>query len=60
MNHKVNLNDKETFSTLPKNTGMVDHTPPMTADECIEELDDGREVYIYGERVKKVTEHPAF
>src|SRR5213075_3065899 len=35
-------------------------TRPMTGAEYLEELRDGREVYIYGERVKDVTEHPAF
>ena len=60
MDQKVNVTDKEQFATLPKNIGLVDHKSPMTAEEYIEELDDGREVYIYGERVKKVTEHPAF
>jgi two-component FAD-dependent monooxygenase len=35
-------------------------TRPMTGAEYIESLRDGREVYIYGERVKDVTEHPAF
>ncbi len=33
---------------------------PMTGDEYIESLRDGREVYIHGERVKDVTTHPAF
>ena len=33
---------------------------PMTGAEYIESLRDGREVYIYGERVKDVTTHPAF
>ena len=33
---------------------------PMTGDEYLESLDDGREVYIFGERVKNVTTHPAF
>ena len=32
----------------------------MTGDEYIESLRDGREIYIYGERVKDVTTHPAF
>ena len=35
-------------------------TRPMTGDEYIESLKDGREVWIYGERVKDVTTHPAF
>jgi 4-hydroxyphenylacetate 3-monooxygenase len=32
----------------------------MTGKEFLESLDDGREVWIYGERVRKITEHPAF
>src|SRR6187549_3523225 len=35
-------------------------TRPMNGAEFIESLRDGREVYIYGERVKDVTTHPAF
>src|SRR5256884_2124697 len=33
---------------------------PMTGAEYLESLRDGREVYVYGERVKDVTTHPAF
>ncbi len=33
---------------------------PMTGQEYLESLRDGREVYIYGERVTDVTSHPAF
>lgn len=33
---------------------------PMTGDEYIESLRDGREIYIYGEKVDDVTTHPAF
>ena len=33
---------------------------PFTGAEFLELLRDGREVYIYGERVKDVTTHPAF
>lgn len=33
---------------------------PMTGDEYIESLRDGREIYLYGERVKDVTTHPGF
>src|ERR1700739_3613959 len=33
---------------------------PFTGAEFLESLRDGREVYIYGERVKDVTSHPAF
>ncbi|WP_018657684.1 4-hydroxyphenylacetate 3-hydroxylase family protein [Actinomadura flavalba] len=35
-------------------------TRPLTGDEYIESLRDGREIYLYGERVKDVTEHAAF
>jgi aromatic ring hydroxylase len=35
-------------------------TRPMTGDEYLESLRDGREIYIYGDRVKDVTRHPAF
>jgi len=33
---------------------------PFTGSEYLESLRDGREVYIYGERVADVTAHPAF
>jgi 4-hydroxyphenylacetate 3-monooxygenase len=33
---------------------------PFTGPEFLESLRDSREVWIYGERVKDVTEHPAF
>ena len=32
---------------------------PLTGDEYLESLDDGREVWIYGERVENVATHPA-
>jgi 4-hydroxyphenylacetate 3-monooxygenase len=35
-------------------------TRPFTGAEYIESIRDGREVFIYGEKVKDVTEHPAF
>jgi paerucumarin biosynthesis protein PvcC len=35
-------------------------TRPLTADEYLESLRDGREVYLDGERVADVTEHPGF
>src|SRR5919205_2133835 len=38
----------------------MESTRPMNGAEFIESLRDGREVYIYGERVKDVTTHPAF
>jgi 4-hydroxyphenylacetate 3-monooxygenase len=39
---------------------VQDKKRPFTGAEFIESLRDGREVYIYGERVKDVTRHPAF
>ena len=35
-------------------------TRPLTGDEYIESLRDDREIYLYGERVRDVTSHPAF
>ena len=35
-------------------------TLPYTGKEFLDSLDDGREVWIYGERVKSITTHPAF
>jgi 4-hydroxyphenylacetate 3-monooxygenase len=47
------INSQETASqTTP--------TRPLTGAEYLESLRDGREVWIYGERVKDVTTHPAF
>jgi 4-hydroxyphenylacetate 3-monooxygenase len=40
--------------------GKATRTRPFTADEYIESIRDGREIWIYGERVKDVTVHPAF
>ena len=33
---------------------------PYTDQEFLDSLDDGREVWIYGERVKNIAEHLAF
>ncbi len=38
----------------------ADAKRPLTAEEYLKSLQDGREIYIYGERVKDVTTHPAF
>jgi two-component FAD-dependent monooxygenase len=35
-------------------------TRPLTGQEYIESLRDEREIYLYGDRVKDVTAHPAF
>ena len=34
--------------------------PPLTGREFLETLRDGREIWIYGQRVADVTTHPAF
>ena len=39
---------------------LVGKNRPFTGAEYLESLRDGREIYIYGERVKDVTRHPAF
>src|SRR6266478_1467908 len=52
--------DREAFAARPQTTGSVTGLHPMTGAEYLEELRDGREVFIYGERVKDVTAHPAF
>ena len=41
-------------------TMLAGKARPFTGAEYLESLRDGREVYIYGERVKDVTTHPAF
>ncbi|WP_326695940.1 Pyoverdin chromophore biosynthetic protein pvcC [Streptomyces sp. NBC_01754] len=41
-------------------SGERRRTRPLTGDEYVESLRDSREVYIYGDRVKDVTEHVAF
>lgn len=38
----------------------ADNKRPFTGAEYLKSLQDGREIYIYGERVKDVTTHPAF
>src|SRR5438046_3241259 len=47
-------------ATKPEDIGAVRCDRPQTGDEYLESLRDGREVYIYGERVEDVTTHPAF
>jgi hypothetical protein len=40
--------------------GKSTSTRPLTAKEYLESLRDGREIWLYGERVADVTTHPAF
>ena len=53
-------NNQVEFAKRPETVGRVKVTRPQTGKEYIESLRDGREVFIYGERVKDVTTHPAF
>jgi aromatic ring hydroxylase len=41
-------------------TGGTPGTRPLTGEEYVETLRDNREIYLFGERVKDVTTHPAF
>jgi hypothetical protein len=52
--------ERVAFAARPESTGNVRASRPMTGAEFLESLRDGREVYIYGERVKDETTHPAF
>src|SRR6266436_9603681 len=52
--------DRAAFARRPENIGQMKVTKPQTGSEYIESLRDDREVFIYGERVKDVTTHPAF
>jgi 4-hydroxyphenylacetate 3-monooxygenase len=39
---------------------IMSQARPFTGAEYLDSLRDDREVWIYGERVKDVTKHPAF
>ena len=54
------VDDREAFAARPETTGKVKVAAPQTGADYLASLSDGREVYIYGERVKDVTKHPAF
>src|SRR5580765_1089131 len=47
-------------AAMAEQTGNVKVTRPQTGAEYLDSLRDDRVVYIYGERVKDVTTHPAF
>src|SRR5690242_20370001 len=44
----------------PEDTGSISVAKPQSGKEYLESLRDDRTVYIYGEKVKDVTAHPAF
>jgi aromatic ring hydroxylase len=50
----------ETFASEPTTIGKVAVKRPQNGAEYLESLNDGREVFLYGDRVKDVTKHPAF
>ena len=52
--------DAAAFAAKPETTGKVAVTAPQTGAEYLASLADDRAVFIYGERVKDVTKHPAF
>ena len=52
--------EKVACAVQPETIGDVASSAPMTGAEFLDSIDDGRAIYIYGERVGKVTEHPAF
>ena len=51
------MSKNDQLGSLPQ---REDVCRPMTGAEYLESLRDQREVWIYGERVKDVTLHPAF
>src|ERR1700758_3163161 len=52
--------NREAFAAKPETTAKVAVKAPQTGAEYLESLRDDRTVFIYGERVKDVTTHPAF
>jgi len=51
------VNSRDFSAEVP---GSRQKTRPLTGAEYIESLRDEREIYLYGERVRDVTRHPAF
>ena len=60
MSDDADLKKKEAFAKKPDTTGAVKVSRPQNGAEYLASLRDDREVYLYGERVKDVTTHPAF
>ena len=54
------MSNKVTDQTQAAESVSAARARPLTGPEYIESLRDGREIWIYGERVKDVTAHPAF
>ena len=53
------MTSRDLSTHLPEDL-RADKTRPFTGAEYLESLRDNREIYIYGDRVKDVTTHPAF
>src|SRR3954451_18372396 len=51
--------DAAAVAAKPETTGKVAVSAPQTGAEYLASLADDRAVFIYGERVKDVTKHPA-
>src|SRR5258707_3478709 len=51
---------KEAFAARPETTGAMSVSRPQNGAEHLDSLRDDRAVFIYGERGKDVTTHPAF
>ena len=47
-------------AAIAKQKPSTEGSMPLTGAEYLKSLDDGREIWIYGERVKNIVEHPAF
>src|SRR5512134_3646526 len=60
MSRAATREEQESYAARPESTGKLRFTRPMNGNEYLESLRDDREIYIYGERVKDVTTHPAF
>jgi hypothetical protein len=51
MNVQALQKQKKAFATKPETIGQVSVSRPQTGKEYLESLKDGREVFIYGDRV---------
>ena len=54
------MSQVSTAAANDRTAGSAAKVLPYTGREYLDSLDDDREIWIYGERVKKITEHPAF
>src|SRR5450830_1483216 len=56
---ETRMTSRDLQKFLPEDV-RAEKTRPFTGAEYMESLRDNREIYIYGDRVKDVTTHPAF